>query len=169
MNSKSIMRVRKNRDNPFVMMDKRIFANTSLSWKAKGILGYLLSKPDDWVIRISDLIKQSTDGRDAVYSGVKELRKAGYVELVDVRNESGKIISWGIFSIRRTTKPNRTRTNHFRKNPDLGFPYLENPTLLIMILVIMILLILIILLLIIQKKGKTYSQGRTYPHGKSFL
>jgi len=94
MNSKSIMRVRKNRDNPFVMMDKRIFANTSLSWKAKGILGYLLSKPDDWVIRISDLIKQSTDGRDAVYSGVKELRKAGYVELVDVRNESGKIISW---------------------------------------------------------------------------
>ena len=58
---KTIFRVAKNKDNPYVMIDKRPLENPSLSWKAKGVLAYLLSRPDDWEIILGDLIKRSTD------------------------------------------------------------------------------------------------------------
>ena len=88
---KSIIRVQKGQENPYVMIDKRIFIDAGLSWKAKGILGYLLSKPDDWTIMVVDLIKQSTDGRDSVYSGLKELAACGYVKRMDLRDNRGRL------------------------------------------------------------------------------
>ena len=37
--SETIFRVEKNAENPYVMIDKNVFEDTSLSFKAKGILG----------------------------------------------------------------------------------------------------------------------------------
>ena len=89
-NSKTIIRTVKNPDNPYVMINKSIFYDARLSWKAKGLMGYFLGKPDDWKIMICDLIKQSKDGRDSVYNGLAELKKYGYVQEVAYRQ--GKII-----------------------------------------------------------------------------
>ena len=89
---KNIFRINKNKDNPYVQLDKRIFENNALSWKAKGLLGYLLSKPDNWTVLVADIIKQSTDGRDAVYSGIKELRQAGYVHKEYIRDDKGRML-----------------------------------------------------------------------------
>jgi hypothetical protein len=50
-----------------------------LSWKAKGLLCYLLSLPDDWKLSITDLVKRSKDGADGVYTGLKELVDRGYL------------------------------------------------------------------------------------------
>lgn len=94
MQSQSIIRVQKNPDNPFVMIDKRIFSDDRLSWKAKGILGYLLSKPDNWKVIITDLTKQSKDGEKAVYSGLKELVENGYLVRQPSRDAKGKITKW---------------------------------------------------------------------------
>ena len=63
---KTIFRVKKNADNPFVMIDRRPIENPKLSWKAKGILAYLLSRPDNWVVRLGDLVKHSPDGAFSV-------------------------------------------------------------------------------------------------------
>lgn len=93
MQSQSIIRVQKNSDNPFVMIDKRIFSDNRISWKAKGILGYLLSKPDDWKVIVGDLVKQSKDGEKSVYSGLRELIDSGYLVRQACR-ENGKIVSW---------------------------------------------------------------------------
>lgn len=89
----SIVRVRK-RENPFVQIDRRVFEDHSLSWKAKGILGYLLSKPDNWKIYIADLAKKAKDGRDSVRTGLKELEERGYVQKVRMRTENGKFAGW---------------------------------------------------------------------------
>ena len=93
-NSKTIIRVKKNKHNPYVMLDNRIFSDPNLSWKAKGILSYLLSKPDNWVISVSDLVKRSKDGRDAVYAGLKQLQDAGYITREVIRSINGRIESW---------------------------------------------------------------------------
>lgn len=87
----TIYRTVKNRENPYVMIDKNIFTDTRLSWKAKGLLGYFLSRPDNWTIRIDDLVKQSKDGRDSVYSGLRELKKCGYIVQVAYRLKNGRI------------------------------------------------------------------------------
>jgi DnaD/phage-associated family protein len=89
----SIVRVTK-RENPFVQIDKRVFEDPELSWKAKGIMGYLLSKPDNWKTYIADLEKRSKDGRDSVRAGIKELEQRGYLVKVQVRDENGKFKGW---------------------------------------------------------------------------
>lgn len=88
MSEGSIYRITKNPDNPYVMVNKGFVNNPQLSWKAKGILLYLLSKPDDWKVYHKDIIKHSTDGRDSVTSGIAELVKYGYI-IRHLRREEG--------------------------------------------------------------------------------
>ena len=78
------------RENPYVQIDHRPLNDPRLSWKAKGILAYLLSKPADWVILSADLITKSTDARDSVQAGMAELAKAGYARLETIR-ENGRV------------------------------------------------------------------------------
>jgi len=76
----SIIRIAK-RDNPYVQIDHRVLEDERLSWKAKGLLAYLLSKPRDWRVMSEDLVAKATDGRDAVKAAMRELRDAGYASL----------------------------------------------------------------------------------------
>ena len=87
---KSIIRTVKNAENPFVMIDRRIFENDGLSLKAKGLLGYLLSRPDNWTICMADLVKRTKDGKDSVNSALDELIESGYVVKTEQQRESGK-------------------------------------------------------------------------------
>ena len=91
--SETIFRIQKNADNPFVMIDKRIFTDKKLSYRAKGVLGYLLSRPDNWLVNMVDVANQSTEGRDAVLTAVNELMKHGYVERIEHR-ENGRFKSY---------------------------------------------------------------------------
>ena len=50
-----------------------------LSPTEKFIHTYLVSRPPGWEIRIKDIIKRSTVGRDAIYNGLKKLIDAGYI------------------------------------------------------------------------------------------
>lgn len=89
-----VIRIRK-RPNNFVMMDKTFLEDMRLSYKAKGILAYLLSKPDDWKVIVGNLVNNSKDGKASVYAGLKELKECGYYEKIPVRNEQGtRIIRW---------------------------------------------------------------------------
>jgi hypothetical protein len=74
---------------PYVQLDKRIVEDDRLSWKAKGLLAYLLSRPDQWEVRIQDLVKRSTDKEYAVRSALKELTELGYAEMVRRRRSDG--------------------------------------------------------------------------------
>ena len=88
--SETIFRIQKNADNPFVMIDKNVFEDTSLSFKAKGILGYLLSRPNDWTLIIADIQKRSTDGKDSVKNGIDELIERGYIVKTEQPRQAGK-------------------------------------------------------------------------------
>jgi hypothetical protein len=88
----SIIRIEK-RSNPFAIIDKRCLEDTSLSWRAKGMLAYLISRPDNWKVCVHHLVGVSEDGRDANYSILRELRDAGYVTKVESRDELGMITS----------------------------------------------------------------------------
>lgn len=89
-----VIRVQKRKNN-FVMMDKTFLEDTRLSYKAKGILAYLLSKPDNWKVIVGNLVNYSTDGKAAVYAGLKELKECGYYEKKPIRNDDGtRITRW---------------------------------------------------------------------------
>jgi DnaD/phage-associated family protein len=90
---RTIFRIEKNKDNPFVMMDKRPLENDELSWEAKGILAYLLSRPDNWVVQLQDLLMHATNGSYTVRKAVRELHEAGHMNKRQVR-ENGRIVQW---------------------------------------------------------------------------
>lgn len=91
--NKGIIRVQKNRENPYVMIHKGYLEDENLSFKAKGILTYLLSKPDNWKVIVGDLIKRSKDGEKAVRSGLNELKENGYLQKYPVY-QNKKIVRW---------------------------------------------------------------------------
>jgi len=88
-----IIRIKKKRNN-FVMMDKGFLEDDRLSFKSKGILAYLLSKPDNWKVIVRDLVNHAKDGKKAVYSGLQELKECGYYRKIPVRDETGQRIKY---------------------------------------------------------------------------
>ena len=89
----TIFRVVKSKDNPYVMIDRRPVENPKMSFKAKGILTYLLSRPDGWEVSVADLIKRGTDKEAAIRAGLKELKNAGHMKYT-VSRKSGRITGW---------------------------------------------------------------------------
>ena len=94
MDEKTIIRISKNKDNPYVMIEKRIAEDARLSWKAKGLMLYFLSRPDTWTIRMGDLINRSTDGEASIRAGINELVEAGYIVRRETHDERGYFVKW---------------------------------------------------------------------------
>lgn len=88
---KGIVRVEKNSN--YTVLHRAALNDKRLSWKAKGIIAYMLSMPDDWVFYMDELMTHSTDGEKAFRSGFKELKVYGYVRRFPVY-EDKKIIRW---------------------------------------------------------------------------
>lgn len=116
----AVFRVYKESGN-FVTVHKRFIHDDNLSWKAKGILLYLLSRPDDWQVYETELNKHSSDGRDSLRTGIKELEQAGYIHRTRKRNEKGQLkeYEYQVFE-----QPTQIEKNHVGKsyvgNSNLG-------------------------------------------------
>lgn len=57
----------------------KVLHDIYLSWKARGLLSFLLSFPKDTDFTISELTNLTIDGRDSVKAGIRELIRAGYI------------------------------------------------------------------------------------------
>jgi len=62
-----------------------------LSWAARGLHAYLMSKPDDWSVQVKDLIKQGNLGRDGIYALLRELEEHGYIKRTQERKDNGRV------------------------------------------------------------------------------
>ena len=118
--------------NPYLIINPSIVKDNRISWKAKGLWLYAFSRPNDWKFYLSDLVKQSTDGRDSVYKGLHELEKHGYLFRHQQKDpKSGRYINlaWCFFE---TPKTPQEIQKMFPETdfPDPDSPIPENPTLL---------------------------------------
>ena len=86
----SIIRVSKNKKNPYFLMNNTGINDKNLSFKAKGLLAYLISKPDNWYINYRDLSSSSLNGIKSIRSAVRELISFGYITLAQFRQDDGK-------------------------------------------------------------------------------
>ncbi len=82
----------------YTVIDNRILENASLSWAARGVLAYLLSRPDDWRVMVKELQRRSELSRDGVYTLLRELKTAGYLHFKRQRAPGG-LISKGVYVI----------------------------------------------------------------------
>jgi len=72
--------LRSPRNHPFTMIDNRAIAHGGLSANALACLTYILSKPDNWIIVMSDIQKRFGWGRDKTYEVLRELVARGWAE-----------------------------------------------------------------------------------------
>ncbi|MDN3028634.1 hypothetical protein [Streptomyces sp. S.PB5] len=63
----------------FTQIANGLFRDSRLSYRAKGIFGYISTHRDGWQVTIAGLVGSGTDGRDAVRSGLQELEAHGYL------------------------------------------------------------------------------------------
>lgn len=75
----------------FTTIRNGMLRDTRIGLKAKGLLALMLSFPPDWTYRQSHIQSLSTDGRDAVRTGIRELEAAGYITRERVRNDDGTL------------------------------------------------------------------------------
>ena len=114
---------RAKRDSNFTMISNVGLKDNRLSFKAKGLLSYMLSLPDDWIFYESEIVNHATDGKQSVRTGMKELEKFGYLVKEQKRNSKGKFakIDWVV-----SDEPINGDTTTFQ--PSTTFPSTDNPS-----------------------------------------
>ncbi|NHI73524.1 hypothetical protein ET006_05285 [Lactococcus garvieae] len=84
---------RKRAGDNFTILSNDFLRDEKLSLKAKGLLAYILSLPDDWKIYFEEVEKHHSDGVRGVRSAWKNLEEQGYARTVKVK-EKGRIKEW---------------------------------------------------------------------------
>lgn len=77
-------------DSGYTCISNNMLRDANLSWKAKGLLAYMLTCKDDWDFNVEGLSHFSVDGYTATNTALKELIQKGYVTREQLR-ENGKI------------------------------------------------------------------------------
>lgn len=118
------MAIRKGKQNKnYTVVPNAPLRDKQMSWKAKGLLSYLLSMDDDWVIHKNDLSNRSTDGYDSTLKAFNELVEKGYIlDLGRDRDERG-FLKENIYEVYDTPQNDAQPTRDF---PDQENPSQEN-------------------------------------------
>lgn len=110
----------------FYCLDKSISEDRRLSWAARGLLIFLLGKPDHWRVCPSALMNETAQSkkpsrRDAVYGLLTELQCAGYVVRVQGRGNDGAMQTVDYFVKERWATP-QTENPEAARHPGLPYP-----------------------------------------------
>ncbi len=117
-----IVRTKKNRN--YTTINNTVLEDERLSWRAKGIAAYLLSKPDDWQISHEHLLRSGKEGRDAVLNAMKELEDCGYLVRTKVQGKDGKFST--IVTLLEVPQPTTENQDSVISNRVLENRVLEN-------------------------------------------
>ena len=113
-------------DNYTVMCNHPL-RDARLSWKAKGMLSYILSLPDAWDFSAVGLAAAGRDGVTTVRSALTELEGAGYLIRRPIRSDDGRIADWEYTIYEMPHEPEPCVTEHETDQPDAENPVAENP------------------------------------------
>jgi DnaD/phage-associated family protein len=82
--------IRVKKDARYFAASNEPFNDKRLSWEARGLMGYLLSKPDSWEVRSADLEEQGPAGSRKIKRMLAELRLHGYMNRIRTKLPDGK-------------------------------------------------------------------------------
>ena len=99
----SVFRI--NKTNNYTVMSNFHLQDKNLSYKAKGLLSYMLSLPEDWDYSINGLVAVSKEGNKAIRNILTELKENGYLIIEKNQNNKGQYdYEYQIYEIPHTQK-----------------------------------------------------------------
>ena len=96
----------------YTVVSNAVIRDNRLSFRARGILLALLSRPADWRTNADALARESIEGRTAILTALTELEQQGYLVRIKKQDELGR---W-------------TTDSLVYDQPKSGFPTSDNPT-----------------------------------------
>ena len=115
----AVFKIEKNKD--YTVMSNYHLRDKSLSYKAKGLLSFMLSLPEDWDYSLNGLVAISKESKDGIRSILKELQEHHYIEIEKVRGDKGYFeYNYLIYEIPHFK-------NIEKNNPGMENPYMDNP------------------------------------------
>jgi len=121
----SIKRAPRPKSN-FTIIANAVLRDENLSFRARGVLASILSRPDNWQTTAESLARESKEGRSAILTTLKELEQVGYMTRRKYRNEKGQWVweSYVFDTVQK--KPIQPESNNPpTDNPTSGEPSTE--------------------------------------------
>ena len=110
----------------FTILPNSLLQNPKLTHRQVGIMVSVLSRPADWVCCVWQLSEGAKEGRDAVRTALKALRRQGYVSLVYERQPNGTIHT--VYYVFADPADNNMRDISLRMTPATENPSPDDPT-----------------------------------------
>lgn len=134
----SIIRSKHNKD--FTQINNATLREKGLSLRARGLLAYMLSFPDNWEFSVCNIVAETGESEYMINKTLSELEKAGFFSRIRVRNSGGKIVcgkytvsetGQKIFNSENSTHPAENELDKSDKNyvPSVEMPQEELPRL----------------------------------------
>lgn len=123
----SVFKIEKTKD--YTVMSNYHLRDRNLSYKAKGLLSFMLSLPENWDYSLAGLCSISKESRDGIRSILKELQEHHYVEIEKVRGDKGYFeYNYLIYEVPHFIEIETQINNPDMENPHLDTPSVETPT-----------------------------------------
>ena len=113
----------------YTIMSNYHLKDRSLTYKAKGLLSFMLSLPSDWDYSLKGLCAISKESRDGIRSILKELQEHHYLEIEKTRGDKGYFeYNYLIYEIPHFINREMIKNTPDTENPYLDVPDMEIPT-----------------------------------------
>ena len=116
------MVIRVERNDNYTVMANYHLRDKDLSCKAKGLMSFMLSLPENWDYSVNGLVSCLMEGKDAVRNMLKELEEKGYLVRSQTRNSKG-----GFSDVEYVLHERPVSENPTADNPITASPIPENP------------------------------------------
>ena len=113
----------------FTIMSNHHLQNKNLSLKAKGLLSYMLSLPNDWDYSLAGLVANSKESKTSIRNTLNELKENHYLSITKLypnQTESKKIEY--VYNIYEEPHLEPSIQKQDTENQYLDYQYLENDT-----------------------------------------
>ena len=125
--------IRTKREHNYTVISNKVYEKNQLSWQAMGLLGYLLTKPDNWQVMVAELVNVTKDtkkptGSNGVYNIINELKEKGFIS---VRKNSDGSTDYTVYDepIQQSSHENPNQANPNQANPNQANPNQAETTL----------------------------------------
>lgn len=116
-------------DSGYTVIRNEVLRDTRLSYRARGVLAAILSRPDSWETNAQTLAAEAGEGRDAVRTALSELEAAGYLERCLMRGADGHLSTHTVvYDTPRSPAPENPASVTENPSPEPGKPTPGKPT-----------------------------------------
>lgn len=88
------MIIRREKNKNYSTIANECFQDSTISARAKGIFGYIMTLPDNWKLQKTELYTHFTEGQKAIDTAFKELKDKGYISQNRIQKENGQFGGW---------------------------------------------------------------------------